>query len=442
MKPLFMRALFLLSILTLLVFGCDAPTSTTTTDNIVTSDISNFWQAYDKIQSTTDTSLQMQYLKSHFLDIGTPGLKAIMEARRYQPQEYLDAINNYPLYWNSIRANTNSADKYAQEIQQGINQFKKIYPDYRQAKLYFEIGVFRTPGTTMDSMVLIGAELAMSDENTNTSELPESMSHLKDYAKLNPINDMAFLNVHEYVHTQQNAPWAYDLLSQSIFEGSAEFVAELATNQASIQSAITYGKANNDLVREKFVQEMFSPWIYHWIWNDTNNEFNTRDLGYYMGYAIVKKYYDDAADKKLALKEIIELDYTDPASVEAFVENTGYFPQPLATYKEQFESNRPTVSGLKEIMQNDQETSPDLSTFEVQFSEPMDPRFRSTDLGELGEEHFPKIDSITFADDGLSARYYVQLKPNTTYEMVIESGYRSERAIPLVPYTLKFSTSN
>lgn len=415
-------------------------TSQETYDDIVTSDIEHFWTAYDKITATSDTAEQMQYLKDHYLEIGTPGLKAIMEARRYQPREYLDAINDYPRYWNSIRENTLSVDTYARQIQRAVDQFKTLYPRHGPAKVYFEIGVFRTPGTALDSLVLIGAEMAMADAAADVSELPERMNYVKNYVKLSPVNDLPFLMVHEYMHTQQNANWAYDLLSQSVFEGSAEFVAELATGQPSIQPAIAYGKQNDGLVKEKFAEEMFSPWFYNWIWNDQDNEFNTRDLGYYVGYAIVEEYYRNAADKQKALAEIIELDYTDPEAVELFVENTGYFSEPIAYYKERFEKERPTVTGVEGIEQNARNVDPDRSTFTVLFSAPMDKRFRSTDFGELGKDHFPNINSIEFSEDGKSATYTIELKPDTEYEMVIESGYRTARAIPLKPYTLRFTT--
>jgi hypothetical protein len=433
-----MKHAFLLSFAFLALAGCDQQVAP---ENIVTKDIDHFWEAYDQVVSTTDSTQQMQYLKDLYLDKGSPGLSAIMQARRYQPEEYLKAINDYPAYWNSIRDNTLSAHQYAEEIQEGINAFKGLYPDCKPAKVYFEMGVFRTSGTAMDSMVLIGAELAMTDESTNTSELPESMDYVKAYTKNNPIEDLAFLNVHEFVHTQQNVSWAYDLLSQSLYEGSAEFIAEVATQQPSIQAAIDFGKKNDEWIKEVFSKEMFSPWYYNWIWNSTENEFKTRDLGYYMGYAIVQKHYENAADKKQAIKDIIELDYTKPEAIEAFVESTGYFSEPLSVYKEQYENSRPTVVGVEGLEENSQNVPSKLTTFKVLFSSTMDQRFRSTDFGPSGKDHFPKINTIEFSEDGMSAIYQVELQPNTTYEMVIESGYRTPNAIPLQPYTLKFKTA-
>lgn len=428
----------LLSIL--LLNSCQTETESQSYEDIVTSDINLFWQAYDQINSTKDSVLQMQYLQELFLDQGTIGLSTIQQVRNYQAEEYLAAIRNYPKYWESVRKSTLEAPQYAAEIQQGIDGFKALYPDYKPAKVYFEIGVFRTPGTALDSVIMIGAEMAMGDENTVVEELPESMNYVKDYLKGNPVKDLAFLNVHEYVHSQQTATGGYDLLSQSVFEGSAEFIAEIVIKQASIQPAIAYGKANDDKVKARFSEELFSPSYFNWIWNSTDNEFGTRDLGYYIGYAIVSKFYEAVSDKDAALKTIIELDYTDRAKVEAFVQSTGYFEQDLEALKVAYEDRRPEVAGFLGLGMNAKNVSPGKQQFTVIFDQAMDPRFRSTDFGPSGKDHFPKIETIEFSADGRSATYTVIMEPNTDYDMIIDRGYRTKRAIPLKPFNLKFRT--
>ena len=73
-----------------------------TNDKIITTDIDNFWEAYDKITRTKDTNLQNEYITKLYIEKGTIGLKNIMKARRYTYKSYLDAINNYPLFWNSV----------------------------------------------------------------------------------------------------------------------------------------------------------------------------------------------------------------------------------------------------------------------------------------------------------------------------------------------------
>jgi uncharacterized protein YjaZ len=62
-----------------------------------------------------------------------------------------------------------------------------------------------------------------------------------------------------------------------------------------------------------------------WLYNSANNEFGTRDLGYYVGYAICSGYFDAAPDKAAAIKSMIELDYSDEVAVQRFVAASGYF---------------------------------------------------------------------------------------------------------------------
>jgi len=53
--------------------------------------------------------------------------------------------------------------EYSGEINKGIGQLRTLYPDLRPARLYFTVGVFKTGGTTLDSLVLIGSEISMVD---------------------------------------------------------------------------------------------------------------------------------------------------------------------------------------------------------------------------------------------------------------------------------------
>lgn len=428
--------------LTLLLLSCEKPKEVNANNDIITSDIKLFWQAYDSIKTTQDSVKQHDYLQRLFLNKGTIGLETIMKVRRYKPEEYIYAINNYPRYWESIRESTLNAGKYADKIQMGVDAFKKIYPEYKPARLYFEIGVFRTPGTALDSILLIGAEMAMGDENVDTSELPSSMNYVKDYLNGNPVNDLPFLNVHEYVHSQQITTGGYDLLSQSLFEGTAEFIAELATGQLSPTPAVSFGNENDEQIKQSFAKEMFTPWFYHWIWNDKNNEFGVRDLGYYVGLAIAKKYYDAAADKQLAIKNLIELDYNSPNIVEAFVDETGYFSQPLDEIKATYEAGRPAVLRIGPFENGDQNVDHNLTELTVQFSDQLDGQFRSTGYGELGEDFFPQIESAEFGDDNKSITYKMKLMPDHRYQFYINFGYRTEGRIPLKPYLVDFKTSS
>jgi hypothetical protein len=105
--------------------------------NLITYDIDNFWAAYDKITATKDVTKQYEYINKGYIDKGSPGLKAIMEARNYNDSSYIDAINSYPLFWTSVRKNTFKAKQFAKDIEIDLNKLKKIYPTLKPAKIYF-----------------------------------------------------------------------------------------------------------------------------------------------------------------------------------------------------------------------------------------------------------------------------------------------------------------
>lgn len=434
-----MKSLFQLITLALFIAGCSKPT---TSSLVVSTDIDHFWEAYDKVQSTEDTVQQKEYLQKLFLDKGTPGLSAIMEARRYTLDSYLDAIHDYPNFWASMRTNMNKAKELGPQIEEGIAAFEKLYPDQRPAKVYFTVGALRTNGTAMDSLVLIGSELALADENVVTDELPSSFDYLRAYFDGNPINDVVFLNVHEYVHTQQTTHGGYDLLSQCLFEGIAEFIPVIAMKQESPTPAIAYGKANDSAIQEVFVKEMFSPFYNNWIWNNTNNVFATRDLGYYVGYAIAEQYYEGESDKRKAIANLLELDFTDTLAIEHFVDQVGYFSQPIAQLKSAYEASRPTVTSIAPLETGNQGVDPSIQEFTITFSEPMDTRYRNFQYGPLGEKAVLGVQGVIgFSEDERTISLSVAMEAGQRYQLIVGEGFRTKAGIPLQPYLIDFRTA-
>lgn len=419
--------------------------SQNTSENFITYDIDNFWIAYDKIISTKDTIKQYEYINKLFIQKGSEGLKAIMEVRNYTDKSYIEAINNYPLFWNSIRKNTLKAKDFAEEIKLEIDKLKILYPNLKPAKIYFTIGALRTGGTTMNGMVLIGSEIALADNNTITTEFSQEMSHLRPYFDTNPINSVAFGNIHEYIHTQQKTTIGNNLLAQSLLEGVAEFITVLVTEKTSTAPAIDYGKKNNIQVRDKFSSQMFNSFTSFWLYSNAKNEFNVRDLGYYVGYAICEGYYKKIKNKKEAIKQMIELDYNDRIKLENFVQKSGYFSEKIKKIEKQFENDRPKVIGITQFKNGDENVNANLKQITIEFSKPMDERFRSFELGPLGEKNLLLLKRfIEFSADKKSISFEIDLKPNQHYQILVNSGFRNKgvNSLSLKPYLIDFKTKN
>lgn len=406
---------------------------------VITSDIERFWTAFDSIRSQSDSVKKFQLLEQIYLSKGTPGLFGMIRAKEYSPEDYINMINNFPQFLSSIKSNTYKAEKLSAQLDHGIEKLKAIYPELKPAKIYFTIGAMRSGGTTMDSMVLIGSELAMMDAQTDISEFKGGMKDwAENYISTKPLDNIVLLNVHEYVHTQQK-PIPNSILHQCLYEGVAEFVSTKALGTPSTSPAIAYGK-NNMEVKKAFENEMFFEQTYKWLWSNFKNQFGVRDLGYYIGYAICELHYENALDKKQAIKEMIEIDYGNRAKVDSFIDRTNFFSKPINVLRKEDKNKRPKVISIKEFENGSQNIDPDLKTITVEFSEPLNGQNTGIDYGELRENAFPKILDRNWSKDFKSWSIKVELKPEKNYQLLITNDFRTEDDVPLYPYLIEFKT--
>lgn len=406
----------------------------------ITSDVTNFWIAFDKIQATSDSNLQYTYLQDLYINKASPGLLSLMEVRRYTNKEFIDAIHNYPEFWKSIRKNTSDCNKLIPSIETDLNKLKKLYPWLKPAPVYFSIGAFRTNGTVHNGKVLIGCELALADSSTIIGELPEWRQPF--YKEYEPKKNIALLCTHEYIHTQQKE-LVENLLSMCLYEGIAEFVSCKATGKKSNNPAIEYGKANEQKVRDQFIKDIFLPQnTYNWMWGQNRNELKIRDLGYYIGYEISERYYNLSKNKAKAIKELIELAYTNEKEVERIVDITNFLPLTLTKLNEEYEKQRPSVSSVMPFENGSQSVKPGITKITITFSEALNGFNSGIDFGPMGESACPKVSpERVWSTDKKSWTFEADLKPGKTYQILIPNTFRKENGINLKPYLIEFKTS-
>lgn len=152
---------------------------------------------------------------------------------------------------------------------------------------------------------------------------PEFRQRLTTYFATQPGRKLALLMVHEYVHTQQPDVEHAALVGQALAEGGADFIAERITGKVPDLPYMSYGPAHAQAIRQAFAKDMDKTSYDGWLYNDANNAFGVSDLGYYVGYAVCKAYYERSADKRAAIRDIIRLDYADGAATQAFLEAAG-----------------------------------------------------------------------------------------------------------------------
>ena len=406
---------------------------------VFTTDIDNFWTAYDSIRTTKDSLKQIHFVQTLYIDKGTPGLKAFMDARDYSAKLYVELTNKYPKFWNSIRPNTLTVKSKANEIENSIQKLRSIYPELKNAKIYFTVGGLRSGGTTTDDMVLIGTEIATGNASTNVSEFTDKW--LASVFKESSIDNIVTLNVHEYIHTQQHGESA-NLLAQAIKEGSCDFISELVTGKPLQRNYIKYGKRHENELKEKFKQDMFSTAYSRWLYNGATAD-SVADLGYFIGYEVCKSYYKNSNDKKQAVKNIIELNYSDTTAVETFLKKSKYYIE--AINKEHllrsFQEKQPILVKLEPFDNGDTMVDTSIKQAILIFSKPMGKGY-SISLGERGKDFFPIKGVVGFSDDKKRFTLQINLQSNHEYEfMITNKSFASTDGYPLFKqYSIKFKT--
>jgi len=293
------------------------------TNKIFTTDIDHFWKAYDTIQKVQDFTKKLLLINEYYLSKKSKGLEAFMNLRDYNDSLYIKLIERYPKFWNSIRSNTLSAKAKTAEFNKAIADLQKLYPQLREAEMYFTIGGLRSGGTVKDNMVLVGAEIATGDSSIDMSEFKTDW--LKKVFAKQSLDNLVYLNIHEYIHTQQKGS-GNRVLNQCISEGACDFIAELALKKELQTQYITYGRRHQSEIKDQFKKEMLTENIANWLYNG-GQKGESADMGYYIGYEICKSYYKHAKNKSKAIKEIIELNYSDDKTVDAFLVKSKFFSE-------------------------------------------------------------------------------------------------------------------
>jgi uncharacterized protein YjaZ len=193
----------------------------------------------------------------------------------------------------------------------------------RPAKVYFTITAIRAAGVTQDSTILIASEITMGNRYTDVSELPDK--RLENFFKSKTTSNIIPVAIHEYVHAQQTTE-SKILLGQCIYEGACDFITELVLNEPLTHSYLIYGKENERQLKEQFKKEMYGEDFSNWLYNGATIK-TMGDLGYFMGYAICKSYYNHAKNKQAAIEHIIRLNYADLETVKEFLNESEYYKE-------------------------------------------------------------------------------------------------------------------
>lgn len=242
---------------------------------LITSDIRLFWRTLD---SAPPDSLA-EYLERDYLERGTVAVRDFIPGRILSAEDLAVYVRDYRERYDSVRAANLDVAAAEPAIRAAFRRLKALYPDAVFPDVYFLIGRFNTGGTASQHGLLIGAEMYR-----DPSRLPAIVSH-------------------EIIHFQQH----YDsptLLEHSFLEGTADFLGEMICGTQINDAARTYGMAHEHALWQEFRAHFDDREMYPWMYGKPTDG-RPNDLGYFIGYRIAQAYYDRAADKSQAIRDII-----------------------------------------------------------------------------------------------------------------------------------------
>lgn len=281
---------------------------------LVTSDIDNFWRAYDLASQETDGEKKKAIFQREYYDKGSQGLKDFIVLRLGKIDSFVGTLNKYPLYYRSIRQESLKVNSMKDKITRSLRKLKSLYPDAVFPDVYFMIGKLSTGGTTSKNGLLIGTEMYCRTKATPETELGQWLKEV-----LKSIDTLPAIVAHEIIHFEQDNASGGTLLAQSINEGSADFLGEMIAGQNINPHLHTFGNPRERELWQEFKKEMRGNVMTKWLYNGSMAKDRPADLGYYIGYKICESYYQKAKDKKQAIKDILNI-----RDFERFLEASQY----------------------------------------------------------------------------------------------------------------------
>lgn len=263
----------------------------------LTKDINNFWAAFDAFEKDTTANP----FGKKYLDVGSDGVKGFTPYRIESAANLYSVVKKRRADYAGVRQNTLRIKEKEKQCRSAFYALKYWYPAAKFPPVYFVIGAYNSGGTFNEDGLFIGAEMQTD------------------------INNIPYIVAHELIHFQQKNWREYPtLLEQSLVEGSADFLGELISGVNTNKAATDYGNKNRDRLCREFVARMDSTSYVDWLYGVSQRDDRPNDLGYWMGYKITERYFAQAADKRKAIVEILDI-----KNAKDFLKKSGYLQRYL-----------------------------------------------------------------------------------------------------------------
>ena len=279
-------------------------------------DIDRFFLSYDRFLQTGEESAFQTYL-----DEGTTGLGDFQDQFALTPEYLASTVRTYPEFFGSLRNLDSELRAQEPVLDAMFGELESLLPNYPMPTVYFLVGGLRAGGQAGDgNHVMVAAEIYAKTPGTNMSELKPGM-------RMYTPRDVVQIVAHEAAHIIQEEiqgterylslytePDKGTLIAYSLREGAANLVAKLVSGGHINPEAEAYGLQHEEELWELFREQAMDTDLGDWFFYAPKEHPDwPRDLGYWMGYRMALKCYENAADKTEMLTRI--LDAVDPEAL-------------------------------------------------------------------------------------------------------------------------------
>jgi len=279
----------------------------------ITSDIENFWRAFDQAKGKSREE-QLEIYRENYIKQATVGFKSYIEKRDKKVEELVDGINSLLPFYESIRADMLTIEDYEKEMRASFYALKYLYPKSVFPDTYFFVWyMFASGSTTSDEGLLMTMEAHSVNQGSPLDKFPPAQH---DLVRSMTIENMPLTVAHELIHYQQPDIKTNSLLEKAVREGSADFVAELICGENPSIVTHTYANPREEELWNEFKQKMYGDDYSGWVGIPNDRPAG---LSYWMGYKIIEAYYDKQPNKVKAVKAIIEAE-----DYQKIFEQSGY----------------------------------------------------------------------------------------------------------------------
>ena len=129
-------------------------------------------------------------------------------------------------------------------------------------------------------------------------------------------------------------------------------------------------------------------------------------------------------------------------TIASYIPTLAQLYNTLAEMIVKYNAQKPVVESISEFANGDQNVSVSLKTITFNFSRPLERHGYSIIFGEKGEQAFPAINNVSYADDNKSVKIEVQLLPEKEYQFLLTGeNFKSPEGFALKLYEVNFKTS-